>query len=335
MFTFWTAVAPAVARLLGVAGLLLAVAPAFPAAAEPFHMKNHSPVWFGLLYPAAESPGTLAEGVSSARADFSYSSIFFKDYNVGMDSGWNYFFDMELAQLTFDLRRGFGPFEAGVELPLFHAGGGFMDQTILDYHQAFGFPDYAGQREAPRGRYLYSVTHNGNAWNAASPNAITLGDVTVWLKRELAADGTGSLAAKLLLQAPTASTAAGLGNGAWEYGLLLTGQRREDSVEVTINAAAVNPGFIDRGERINLKPMYLCDGAIEMFITERLSAVAQLSYVTSPYGPEAALMFQQTWYAITLGGRYVTDAGRKIEFSFLEDLSNTAPDFSVGFGVSY
>ena len=335
MVTFRTAAAPAVARLLGAAGFLVAVALTLPAAAEPFHMKNHSPVWFGLLYPAAESPGTLAEGHSSARADFSYSSIFFKDNNVAADAGWNYFFDMELAQLTFDLRRGFGPFEAGVELPLFRAGGGFMDQTILDYHQAFGFPDYLGQREAPRNRYLYSVTHNGNAWNAASPNTATLGDVTVWLKRELVKDGAGNLAAKLLLQAPTASTSAGLGNGAWEYGLMLIGQRREGPLEVTINAAAVNPGFIDRGERITLKPMYLCDGAIELFITERLSAVGQLSYVTSPYGEEAAMMFQRAWYAITLGGRYVTDAGRKIEFSFLEDLSNTAPDFSIGFGVSF
>lgn len=333
MFTFWIAAASTLARSLGGAALLLAVA--LPAAAEPFHLKNHSPVWFGLLYPAAESPATLAEGDFSARADASYSSIFFKDNTAGADAGWNYFFDMELAQLAIELRRGFGPFEAGVELPLFHAGGGFMDQTILDYHQAFGFPNYLGQREAPRNRYLYSVTHYGNTWNAASPNAVTQGDVTVWLKRELQADKEGTIAAKLLLQAPTASTAAGLGNGAWEYGLMLTGQRREDALELTVNAAAVNPGFIDRGERIALKPMYLCDGAIELFITERLSALAQLSFVTSPYGGDAAYMFRQAWYAITFGGRYVTDGGRKIEFSFLEDLSNTAPDFTIGLGASF
>lgn len=320
-----------------IAGLLLAALFLFPlpARAAPFPAKNHSPVFFGLLYPSADTPRVLAEGEFSARADFSYSSIFFKDYKAGADSGWDYYFDMELAQLTIDLRCGFGQFEAGAELPLFHAGGGFMDQSILDYHQAFGFPDYIGQREAPRNRYLYSVTHNGKAWNAASPYTVALGDVTLWLKRELFADRGGGVSVKLLAQAPTANTGAGFGNGAWEYGLMLIGQRRFEATELTINAGAVNPGFIDRGERIALDPMYLFDGAVEQFLTRRLSAVVQLSYVTSPYRKEAPEMFRRNWMAITFGARYLNASGRPIDISFTEELTQTAPDFTIGFGYAF
>lgn len=292
---------------------------------------NHSPVFFGLLYPAADIPRALPEGDASARADLNYSSIFFHD----KDPGWDYFFDMELAQLTLGLRRGLGSFEGGMELPLFYAGGGFLDQTILGYHQMFGFKDYAGQREAPRNRYLYSVKHNGKAWNAASPYMVTAGDVTLWLKRELLADASGGLAVKLLLQAPAAATEAGLGNGAWEYGLMLISQRRFEGTELTINAGAVNPGFIDRGEKLTLSPMYLCDGAVEQFLTGRLSAVVQFSYATSPYGEGAPDLFRRNWMAITFGARYITASGRAIDISFVEDLSQTAPDFTIGFGFPF
>ncbi len=299
--------------------------------AAPFPVKNHSPVFFGLLYPAADIPETLPDGDISTRADIHYSSIFFQE----KDTGWNYKFDMELAQLTFGVRRGFGYFEGGMELPLFYAGGGFLDQSILDFHQMFGFPDYTGQREAPRNRYLYSVNHNGLMWNAAAPNTVTLGDVTLWLKRELLTEENAGLAAKLLIQAPSANTETGLGNGAWEYGLMVIGESRYGEAAVTVNAGIINPGFIDRGDRIPLNPMYLGDLAIEYSLMKRLSVLAQLSYVTSPYGAGAADLFRCPWQAITFGGRYRTASGRAIDISFTEDLSQTAPDFTVGLGVQF
>ena len=324
----------AAARQSWVAALFGAVLLSFPLSslAAPFQVKNHSPVFFGLLYPSASIPRALTEGDISARADFSYSSIFFQDVNPG----WSYIFDMELAQLTFGFRRGFGSFEGGVELPLFYAGGGFLDQAILDNHRMFGFVDYNGQREAPRNRYLYSLVHNGKEWSPALPYAVALGDVTVWLKRELLADGErGGLAAELLLQAPSAITGAGLGNGAWEYGFMLIAQRRFGETELTFNGGAVNPGFIDRGEKIALNPMYVCDGAVEQFLTDRLSAVAQLSYVTSPYGEGAPALFRRAWMGITFGARYVTPGGQPIDISFTEDLTQTAPDFTIGFGFQF
>ncbi len=299
--------------------------------AVPFPVKNHSPVFLGLLYPSADTPRVLSDGDVSARADLHYSSIFFQDNNPG----WKYIFDMELAEVTFGLRRGFGPFEGGMELPLFYMGEGFLDQAILDGHQRFGFIDYNGQREAPRNRYLYSVIHNDKVWNAALPHTVALGDVTVWLKRELLADRHGGLAAKLLVQAPSAISESGLGNGAWEYGLMLIGQQRLEDAELTVNAGVINPGFIDRGDRLALKPMYLCDLAVEHFFMKRLSALMQLSYVTSPYGEEAADMFRKPWLAITFGGRYVTASGRAIDISFTEDLSQTAPDFTFSLGFHF
>lgn len=329
MREFWRAVA----GRSWVAGLLSAalLSSPLPSNAAPFPVRNHSPTFFGLLYLPADIPHALAEGDVSARADFNYSSIFFQ----GSNPGWSYIFDMELAQLTFGLRRGFGLFEGGVELPLFYAGGGFLDQSILDGHRLFGFVDYIGQREAPRNRYLYSVMHDGKAWNAASPHTMALGDVTIWMKRELLTDENGGVAAKLLLQAPTAGTETGLGNGAWEYGLLLIGQRRFDDLELTINAGAVNPGFIDRGDRVALNPVYLCDGAVEKFLTGRLSGVAQISYATSPYGEGAPDLLRRTWLGLTFGARYITTSGRAIDISLTEDLTQTAPDFTIGFGFPF
>ncbi len=301
--------------------------------AEPLAVKNHSPVWFGLLYPEPETAKTAPPGENSIRFDIDYSNIFFFSNN----GTWLTNFDMELGQFTIDLRRGglLWDIEAGLSQPFFYTGGGFMDEFILDYHSAFGFPDYAGQRAAPRNRYLYDVTNGQANWNSPAPGKFTIGDGSFWLKKEFYKTDSFVASIKAVIQPPMASTTDGFGNGAWEYAFLLLAEKTFNAFELTFNAGTVAPGSINRGKNYALDSYTLMHGAAQYNITNRLAFIAQGSVVTSPYSEPMPKKFTKTWRAVTFGFRYLPRSNRKISIGFLEDLSETGPDFTMHLSVGY
>ncbi len=303
-----------------------------PAAGEPFAVKNHSPVWLGLLFPTPDTASAAKTGEWRYRADMDYSNIFF----IPTNGAWSFLFDMELAQLTLDARYGIADgLEAGVEQPFFHMGGGFLDDAVTKYHSAMNFPMYAGQQEAPHNRFMDSVFHNGRTWNSANPYTITNGDATLWLKKELFWSGESAISVKLLTQAPTSSTSSGMGNGAWEWGGVMMANHPVGSVEASLAVGYLNPGFIDRGEHYTLNGFYYWDAAMDWRLASRWSAIGQVTGATSPYAADTPLLVQRQWMALTIGTRHITQAGNKVEISITEDLSFSAPDFTIHIGVQF
>jgi hypothetical protein len=305
---------------------LLALA-AGTASAETIPLKNHSPVWFGLLFPEPDSASTVEAGKLDTGIELDYSNIFFLNSN----SSWITKFDMELTQLTLDARFGtrFSGVEAGLRQPFYYAGGGFMDSYILDFHEAAGFSDYPSQRAAPRNRYLYFIDHNGLLWNAPAPYRITPGDTSIWVKKEFFKTDFLLSSLKLIAQPPIASTSTGFGNGAWETSLVILADIAGDIIDTTINAGMVDPGFIDRGEKQNLNRFMFAHAAFSYRYSNRLSLIVQGSVAASPYGDPLPERFQRTWREITFGLTYITRSKRKISLAFLEDLSKTAPDITL------
>jgi len=295
------------------------------AGAEPIPTKNHSPIFMGLLFPAFESAPIRPPGKTEFRVQMDYSNIFYFRAKKGFVAG----FDLEEAELSFSAKRGFGNgLEAGIEQPFYRLGGGFLDQLILDYHSTFGFPDPAGERSAPRNRYLAVFIHNGIAWNSPAPNRFTLGDPTIWVKKRLFKNDGSTLSAKIVVQPPLASTTDGLGNGAWEFGALLLYQQKLDRLELNFDIGSISPGSIDRGEQFDLPNFTIVRAGGEYPLNNRFSLLLQSSYTTSPF-------IEAAWYEITFGARYLTSTGKRITFGFLEDLSQTAPDFTIHVSFSF
>lgn len=307
--------------------LLLVAAPI--SWAQPVPVKNHSPVFFSLLYPEPEAAATVENGKFRYGLEFDYSNIFF----MSRSKEWRTYIDMELAQFTLDIRMGtaVSNMEVGIRQPFFYAGGGFMDDFILDYHEVLGLEDYPGQRAAPRGRYFYEVEHNGFLWNVPDPYRFSYGDTTVWIKKELYKGEIVLTSLKLLAQAPTASTIAGFGNGAWEKSAVFMLDISGDTIDTTVNAGITDPGFIDRGERLDINNFWFAHAAFTYDYTKHLSLILQGSIVTSPYAGNLTPRYKQTWNALTLGLRYFTASKKQITIGLLEDLSETGPDFTIHF----
>ena len=295
--------------------------------AQPVPIKNHSPAFFGLLYPEPEAASTVGKGKFRYGLEFDYSNIFY----LSSSKEWRTNVDMELAQFTLDIRMGtaVSNMEVGVRQPFFHAGGGFMDDFILDYHEALGLHDYPDQRAAPRGRYLYEIEHNGLLWNVPDPYRFSYGDTTVWIKKELYKGEIVLTSLKLLAQAPTASTTTGFGNGAWEKSAVFMFDISGDTIDTTVNAGITDPGYIDRGERLDINNFLFAHAAFTYGFTKRLSVIVQWSTVSSPYTADLTPRFKKRWSALTFGLRYFTVSKKEITIGLLEDLSETGPDFTV------
>lgn len=297
--------------------------------AQPVPVKNHSPAFFGLLYPEPETASTIERGKFRYGLEFDYSNIFF----MSSSKEWRTIIDMELAQFTLDIRTGTAVLnmEAGIRQPFFYAGGGFMDDFILDYHEALGLHDYPGQRAAPRRRYLYEIEHNGLLWNVPDPYRFSYGDTTVWIKKEFYANDAVVTSLKLLAQAPTASTTTGFGNGAWEKSAVFMLDVKGETVDTTFNAGIVDPGYIDRGERLDINNFWFAHAAFAYGFTKRVSFILQGSTVTSPYAGNLTPLFKTRWSALIFGLRYFTASKNQITIGLLEDISETGPDFTIHF----
>jgi len=317
--------------VFGALIFVLAVSP-HPALGEPLAIKNHSPVWFGLLFPTSDAASAAQRGEWKSRLDTDYSNIYF----IGKENGWQYAFDMELAQVSLDVRYGIADgLEAGMEQPFFHMGGGFLDSPVMAYHNVFGFPAYNGELEAPRNHFLYQIVHGTREWNGASPHTVFNGDTALWLKQEIYRGDGSAASAKLLAQVPTASTTVGMGNGAWEWGVMAMVDQALEMWEISAATGYFNPVAINRGEGYALNGYYYWEAALVRSLPGRCSVIAQLTNATSPYASDTPELFRRQWQALTIGFRHIMESGKKIEISLTEDLSFSAPDFTIHAGVEF
>ncbi len=296
-------------------------------------VKNHSPIWFGLLYPEPDEAAVVdEESPHRISVHEDYTSIFL----IGSYAGWVFDFDMELWQTTIDFRKIIASgLEAGIQQPIFRLGGGFLDEYVLDFHDAFGFPNYEGQKEAPRNRFLYYLNHNGRIWNAPKSETFFLGDTSIWLKKEILETPDRTLSLKMIVQPPVSSTSDGLGNGAWEAAAVLLLDVSRGKYDTNLSIGIVEPGYIDRGERLDLNAFGIVHASTSYRFYERWQLILQGGAATSPYSDSGIIKLENSSVTIAFGLRYTTADNEEIVIGFLEDLSGTAPDFTMHMSASF
>ncbi|MAN69397.1 MAG: hypothetical protein CMP88_07935, partial [Gammaproteobacteria bacterium] len=105
---------------------------------EPFSITNQNPFVriFGL--PRHRSSEVLSVGESESKIGYSVSS----NYEFDVSGSKNLIaIDGETETLTLSYRRGLGNgWEAGMVLPLIKQSGGYLDRTIIKWHDWFGMP---------------------------------------------------------------------------------------------------------------------------------------------------------------------------------------------------
>lgn len=183
----------------------------------PINTRTQNPVYLQSLGLTATRAEVLPEGTFEWRVDSAYSNL----YEHGTSGSNILDLDMEFWRISPNFSYGLTrDLEVGIEIPLVHFNGGFLDGFIQKFHNFFGFPN-GGRENVPNGRFSYLAAAHGETLFDYSSAAMGLGDITLNLKHQLTGECADlpALAIFANIKFPTGKSSHGFGNGSPDFGL--------------------------------------------------------------------------------------------------------------------
>jgi hypothetical protein len=187
----------------------------------PFYTQNQSPLVqiFGL--PSIGDPFLLRPKEAEVSMVLDYASNYVEDSNPQE----SIVLDGESARITLDARYGIAKrFEVGMALPYVVVSGGFLDGFLIDYHNAFGFPQ-GGRDQAPRNRLLYQYQRDHRVALQIDRSSQGIGDVQFlggFQLYESARDPSRAIALRAALKLPTGDSGELHGSGSTDISLWIS-----------------------------------------------------------------------------------------------------------------
>jgi len=301
------------------------------APAGPLPIRNHHPLYAGLLYPSPEAAAPVTQTRVSLAV--SHSNIYFLD----SEGSWKVKIDKELTQFDLAVRHPFagGRAELGANAPLFYSSAGFLDSFIRRYHQLAGATGYFGQDESADFSFSDTAWHNARQIRDGRRGRAEPGDVTAWVKLALPAGAPWTASIQALAQAPTGEAGRGPGSGSWEAGARLLATRAGLAGAIHLGAGALVPGRIEgTGADVDTVPVLAGFAGYEYYWSARLRLMVQSMFNTSPFANEDYQRVSDPWVEATAGFRYLLPAG-VFSFGVSENLNRQAPDFTIHLSFEY
>lgn len=335
--------------------------PAVPDAAGPTHWagplpaRNQHPAQLTVLHLPVTSTAVLPAGEYAVRGDLAYTSLFLGEGRPGN----RFRMDGEYLRASLGLRLGLleldlgpwarGGLELGLELPMAHTSGGFLDGFLIGYHRVLGLPDQ-GRDRVPRGQFEIVAERDGQTVFSVDRSEAELLDVPVWLTWQLLGDRAGQpgaaglrpargfgLAVRAGLELPTGDQRRGYGSGGLDAGIGLLLEHRGEHCAVYAQLQhtwASSPASVrDNGYR--LADVTALAVGLELSLTDNLHAYAQLGHENSTLRRLQQQEMARDQLLLWLGGRYRLGSRWSLEFAVGEDLIGyVSPDVSFWLGMS-
>ncbi|HSR11971.1 MAG TPA: DUF3187 family protein [Thermodesulfobacteriota bacterium] len=203
-----------------LASFLIGTPPTFPAEIQPFYTQNQSPLVqiFGL--PFIGNPRVLPKGKGDVRLTVDLANTYIQDSNPKE----SILLDGESTRITVDARYGIlTGFEVGIAVPYIIQGGGFLDDFLIDYHNAFGFPQ-GGREQAPRNRLLYQYQKGRQSLLNVNQSGNGIGDLQLnggYQLYESPSKPSRAVALRSSLKLPTGDSDGLRGSGSTDVALWL------------------------------------------------------------------------------------------------------------------
>ena len=294
----------------------------------PLYQSNRFPTLLMVMTPVPHSPDP-APGRFHFNLQTDYTSVY-----INKQSGdYQVLTDMEIGVVTprFSARAGKN-LTFSVSVPFISYNGGFLDEILEDYHDAGHFPDY-GRSSRPDNEFACVVEKNGKTWFSPEQGGFHPGDSRVDLEYSLIRHPAFAGSLMYSLKLPTGDADRGFGSGGVDQGLFALTRMTAGNFSLYLSPGVIFPQDPEtRGADISYDTMYTLFTGIEYTRSRAWSFMVQLNTMTSPLentgidtlddpGVELALGFTRRWDNV------------KASFSFCEDLSGTAPDFTVHAGI--
>jgi len=313
-----------------VPSVLLAMATAVLAdSSAPLHLANRSPLVAIYGLPLAASGKLLGAGEQQWQLDLTVANSF----RVTSSEREALYLDGETSNARLGWHYGIGGSgEIGVELPLVHHSGGFLDSIIDDYHQFFGF-DRAGRDVAAYGDFHYQHNANGQPLVLVDRSATGIGDLQLTGGYQLYTGQRRWLAARFTLKAPTGDPDYIFGSGGWDASAALhwadqaAWQRHNLSYELSVGALYTGTGEVLPDQR---QPMVAFGtGLLAWQVSPRANLKLQLDGHSAFY-QSALRELDSPSLQLSLGATITASRVLDIDLAMVEDLVvDTAPDLAL------
>ena len=323
--------------------LALLCIPGVTAAADmeitPFTASNQSPLVqiYGVPHDTGADivpPGTLRVGLSMDIAS---------NYTVVSSSREQITLDGETCRTTVSARFGVIPkFEAGIEIPYYVQGGGFLDGFIIDWHNTFGLPQ-GGRDTAPKNRVNYSYRKDGVQKLRMNRSSSGVGDISLTGGFSLydirEASHHDRLALKGTVKLPTGDSSYLFGSGGTDVSLQLCGNMINYSewgslsMYGSVGALAMSRSDVLRDQQKQFAGV----GTVGFGWgpASWISFKVQLNGNTSLYSNSSLDEISKNAVMIIFGGALRFPGEFLLDIGVAEDLSvGTAPDVSFHLGLS-
>jgi len=319
---------------LSAALVLMAAASAAPAQEPmgPLALRNHHPLYVGLLYPPPEA--ALPARRPSFDLALNHTSVFVRlsspDYAAAVDK--------ELSELTLTARAPVwgGRAEVAVDAPFYYSSPGSFDGFVRWWHRSIGAPSYAGQVETPDNEFSDIIYYQGAVIAEGEREKFAPGDITLSLKAVAARIEGAALTVQALAQAPTGEARKGTGSGRWEYGARGLLMVTDGPVTLHAGLGAVAHGSVERiGESIAYDSTVSGFAAAEWLAWPDFSLVVQSMFNTSPLPDARFTTFSKEWMDVAFGAKWRVNENFMVALGMSENLTQTAPDFTLHCAVTF
>lgn len=302
----------------------------------PMPVRNQHPAQLLVQHLPATSAAVLRAGELQARADAAYSSLFLN----GSGGGNALTLDGEYLRLAAAARIGLGgKLELGVELPVAHTSGGFLDHFVIGWHDFWGFPDQ-DRSLAPVDHWQVECAYQGRPAFAVDSAPLQLGDVPLWLQAELLPPGERQLGLALQtgLELPTGDQDRGFGNGGVDWSLGAVAEYRLSSLALTgqlQHTFAATPDLA-AGAGLRFGDVTAAEVGAELPLLPGFAALVQVQWENSTLRQLGFPRAARDQLLIWAGGRIDLGSGFATELSVGEDLASfVSPDFSLWWSLVY
>ncbi len=300
----------------------------------PLQVKNRFPMHLGLLTPLPEGPAVLPAGRLATNLAVDYSSIYFESRSAS----WEALMDMETTIITCRLAYGISDsLMVDLGLPFIRMSGGFLDGFLDRYHSTFGFPNY-GRENRPEDRFGYVLRRDGADLVRPVSESFRPGDLDLGVKLALPESDDGHLksALRLAVQVPTGDADQWMGNGGWDWALALPTVIGAGKLSFYFTPSlAINAAAGSKGRHLETKPVWGMLAAVEYEYSRNWSWIGQVNIYSPAFVRTGIDDLDRNSMELALGFRFTGPRRWVYEAAFCEDLTRTAPDFTLHLAIGW
>lgn len=248
------------------------------------------------------------------------------EYHANQSGDEAVLLDGEVARMALRYQHRLGErFELGLELPLLHQGGGFLDAAIENWHDWFSLPE-GGRGDAPQDRYHYHYEQGGETLLEVEQGGTRIGEVQLLGGWAMSAD----TALRASIKLPTGDAEALAGNEALGAALWLDHGWQRGSLGAYLSGGALHvaDGEVLAGKQRNW--VAFGGAGLAWQTWPRLRLIAQLNAHSPLYQEVDEDALSRPGLQLALGAAVRLGAGSELLLGFQEDpVVAASPDFSL------